>query len=481
VKSIRTKIAITYIALAILLVTGVSIISSVKIESYFTQRLVDDMSREIDVIQFYLSDDSSASREQINERIRHIAGIEVRRVTLIDRDGNVIADSDVPTDRLPSLENHLHRPEIQQALAKPVGIDSRHSATVGRDFLYVARKVNPILNNGILQNLQFIRLSMPLEEVQSRSNEIHLTIIGAGILVLLLVVAFSMVVSRRISRPMVEIARSVQRIRTGNLDEHIVVSSDDEIGQVATAVNELVDTLKSDMLRLNKLERVRSEFLGNVSHELRTPIFALQGMLETLLNGALDDPTVNRSFLEKAQSNATRLNVLLTDLINISQIESGEMRMSFRYFPINEFLEAAARDVYHLAAQRRISVSLNVQSDAATQVYGDRDRLRQVMDNLIDNAIKYNTVGGTVTIISKEDVRSVEINIVDTGVGISPEHVPRVFERFYRVDKDRSREVGGTGLGLAIVKHILEAHDSTIEVESTTGKGSTFRFALKKG
>ena len=280
---------------------------------------------------------------------------------------------------------------------------------------------------------------------------------------------------------MVEIAQSVQRIRSGNLEEHIAITSRDEIGQVASAVNELVDTLKSDTHRLTKLEHVRSEFLGNVSHELRTPIFALQGLLETLLNGALDDPTVNRSFLEKAQSNATRLNTLLTDLIDISQIESGEMRMSFRYFHVNEFLDAVAKDFHHVALQRKVTLTLTMESDAKTQVYGDRDRLRQVMDNLLDNAIKYNRDGGSVTISSTENESRVEIRVVDTGVGISEEHLPRIFERFYRVDKDRSREVGGTGLGLAIVKHILEAHRSTIAVESLQGNGSTFRFTLKKG
>lgn len=221
--------------------------------------------------------------------------------------------------------------------------------------------------------------------------------------------------------------------------------------------------------------------LGGASHELRTPIFAIQGFLETLLNGAINDPKVNRSFLEKAQSNAQRLNALLTDLINISQIESGEMKMSFRYFRVNEFLENTIKDFYPAAQQFGVSLKLELATDHAAEMYGDRERMQQVMANLVENAMRYNKKGGDVTISSALDDGNVAISVSDTGVGIPAEHLPRIFERFYRVDKDRSREVGGTGLGLAIVKHIIEAHESSVEVESEVGRGTTFRFVLRKG
>jgi len=235
---------------------------------------------------------------------------------------------------------------------------------------------------------------------------------------------------------------------------------------------------KSDIENLKKLERIRTEFLGNVSHELRTPIFAIQGFLETLLDGALNDPKVNKYFLEKANHHTQNLNQLLNDLIDISMIESGEMRMSFRYFNVKEFLEPIINECKHQTENKGIELIVHPFREKL-QLFGDKNKLRQVIVNLIQNAIKY-TEQGKVEVIVIEEEKSGKIIIKDTGIGISVENQKRIFERFYRVDKDRSREVGGTGLGLAIVKHIVEAHGAKIEVNSESGKGSAFWFRLKK-
>jgi two-component system phosphate regulon sensor histidine kinase PhoR len=319
-----------------------------------------------------------------------------------------------------------------------------------------------------------------LEEVLDRINSLRAIIAFAGFVVLLIVVGVSFVVSRRISKPMVQIAKSVEQIRAGDLDTHIETTTKDEIGRVALAINELVEKLKADIGEVKKLQKVRSEFLGNVSHELRTPIFAMQGFIETLLNGAIDDSSVNRAFLEKTKANADRLNALLEDLINISQIESGEMKMSFRYFNVNEFLKGVVSDFQEMGQQKKITVSAAFSTTSDVMVLGDKGRLRQALNNLVDNAIKYSAPGGEVVVSSEASGGTVRVSIADTGVGMAAEHLPRIFERFYRVDKDRSREVGGTGLGLAIVKHIIEAHGSIIEVRSEPGKGSAFSFTLKK-
>jgi two-component system phosphate regulon sensor histidine kinase PhoR len=480
VRSIRSKITITYVALALSIVVGVSAILSWQLDSYIKLQLVQDLSRQIDWIRFSLERDTSMTLGQIDSQIRRVAGLENLRITLIAEDGRVIDDSDVPLDQLPSVENHLKRPEVQEALTRPVGSNIRLSATVGRNFLYVAKKTTIEQSGGALKNVAFIRLSMPLEEVVDRINSLRAIIAFAGLVVLIIVVGVSFVVSRRISKPMVQIAKSVEQIRSGNLDTRIEIDTRDEIGSVALAVNELVEKLKTDIAEVKKLQKVRSEFLGNVSHELRTPIFAIQGFIETLLNGAVDDPSVNKAFLEKTKANADRLNALLEDLINISQIESGEMKMSFRYFNVNEFLETVVKDFQEFGKQRNISVSGAFSTASDVEVLGDRDRLRQALNNLIDNAIKYSAPGSRVVVSSDETGGTVRITVADTGVGIAAEHLSRIFERFYRVDKDRSREVGGTGLGLAIVKHIIEAHGSSIEVKSDVGKGSTFSFLLKK-
>lgn len=235
---------------------------------------------------------------------------------------------------------------------------------------------------------------------------------------------------------------------------------------------------QNDIINLKKLEQVRTEFLGNVSHELRTPIFAIQGYLETLLNGALSNERVNRGFIEKAAHHTENLNNLLNDLIDISMIESGEMRMSFRYFNIKEYLEELVSDFSAFAEEKGLELILHPVKNNL-QLFGDKKKLRQVMVNLLSNAIKYSDTG-KVEVMVTEEGKEARITVKDSGFGISEDDQLRIFERFYRVDKDRSRAVGGTGLGLAIVKHIIEAHGSKIEVKSTPGKGSEFSFLLKK-
>ncbi|MBI1937325.1 MAG: two-component sensor histidine kinase [Ignavibacteriales bacterium] len=261
--------------------------------------------------------------------------------------------------------------------------------------------------------------------------------------------------------------KSAEEIKLGKL-----------LGELEDEIKAMFLKTQSDIANLKKLEHIRTEFLGNVSHELRTPIFAIQGYLETLLDGALEDENVNRTFLQKANQHTINLNNLLNDLIDISMIEAGQMKMSFRYFNVNEFLETIISEMKPHAQKKGIELMLKQQAQNF-QVYGDKDKLRQVMVNLIMNAIKY-TEQGFVEIGVVDGTKSAAIYVRDTGIGISENDLGRIFERFYRVDKDRSRAMGGTGLGLAIVKHILEAHNSKIEVKSEFGKGSEFSFYLKK-
>lgn len=476
---IQTKITTTYVVLAFIIVACLGVFISIHIESFFKDRLVDELSRQADLVLFMLQKDTTYSIAQIDEQMKQVGGLEHLRITLIDTQGNVLADSDIPFPDISGVQNHLNHPEIRDAKRFGIGHDIRHSETVGHNFLYMAKLVKKSPQKIYFGKLSYIKLSFPLEEVQAQISYIRSIVIIVGLGVLLAIVAVSVVVSRRITKPMTQIAYGVEQIRSGDLDAQLVISSNDEIGLVAKAINELVEKLKADIVQLKKLEQVRSQFLGNVSHELRTPIFAVQGYLETLLNGAVDDPAVNRSFLEKAQSNLSRLNALLEDLINISQIESGEMKMSLRYFRVNEFLESVSKDYESMAAGRNVTLKLSLNTKDEDEVFGDKNRLRQVLNNLISNAINYNKSRGEVVLLSKKVENGIQIGISDTGVGILPEHLPRIFERFYRVDSDRSRELGGTGLGLAIVKHIIEAHGSRVDVESKVGEGSVFRFLLK--
>ncbi len=397
-KRIQTKITLTYLSLAVVIIAAVGVISSLEIESLFEDRLIHQLEQQADVVHHILANGKFADGRARAGSIQSLADVLGVRVTLVATDGTVVADSDVPFEQLSALENHLLRPEVQEALSKPIGMNIRRSATVGRDFLYVAKQYRDTLPSPAMNNVRFIRVSAHMEEMRENVNDIRWKILWAGIITLTLIIGVSIFVSRRISRPMVAIAENVEKIRLGDLERHVEATTDDEIGRVARAVNELVDKLKADIVELKKLQRARSEFLGNVSHELRTPIFTLQGYLETLLNGAVDDPAVNRSFIEKASTHAARLNVLLNDLIDISRIESGEMKMSFRYFRVNEFLELVVNDFQQPATQRHVTLRLSMETGEEIEVFGDKERLRGVLSNLIDNAIKYNREGGEVLV-----------------------------------------------------------------------------------
>lgn len=268
-----------------------------------------------------------------------------------------------------------------------------------------------------------------------------------------------------------------------NISNNIYANSDEivlnkNLSGLEDAIKGMFEKAKSDIEYLKRLERIRTEFLANVSHELRTPIFAIQGYIETLLNGAVNDKKVNISFLEKANQHTVNLSNLLNDLIDISMIESGEMRMSYRYFDVNSYLTNIISELKPMADEKGIELTY-VQSGESLELFGDKNKLRQVLINLIQNAIKY-TEKGKVEVIVEEEKKFGLIRIKDTGIGIPEEDLNRIFERFYRVDKARSRAVGGTGLGLAIVKHIIEAHGSKINVKSRLNEGTEFSFQLKK-
>ncbi len=478
-KRLKSKIILTYILLSLLIIGAVGILLSLQLEGYFTDRLIHQLSTQSDLILTALNQNPDESFTELYVRIVQFAREGNLRITFISQGGRVIADSDVDPAVLPNVENHAHRPEVAEASRNGFGTDTRHSATVGKDFLYVAKRIEKPPAARTLHEAAFIRVSMHLEDVNQVIRDIRWKIVLVGVSVLFLVLIVSSFVSRQISTPIEKVATQLESIRLGNLDQRIEVKSNDEMRNVARAINELLDKVKEDIIQLKKLERVRTEFLGNVSHELRTPIFSLQGFLETLLEGAIDDPRVNRVFIGKALSQSRRLNALLGDLIEISRIESGDMKMSFRYFPIAPFLQQIIAEMQAQTEQKRIRLMLE-SADQELEAFGDKERLKQVMVNLIDNAIKYNIPDGAIDIsFAKTDSNRVRISVKDTGIGIPENDLPRIFERFYRVDRERSRDAGGTGLGLAIVKHIVEAHGGSVAVSSVPGEGSSFGFDLK--
>jgi two-component system phosphate regulon sensor histidine kinase PhoR len=240
------------------------------------------------------------------------------------------------------------------------------------------------------------------------------------------------------------------------------------------------DLKQKEIDELKKLEAFRKEFIADVSHELKTPIFAAQGFVHTLLDGAVNDKTVRNKFLRKAAKSLDGLDMLVQDLLTLSHIETGQIKMHFENVDLYKLTEEVFEQFENKADKK--DVHLRIESHAPRViVYADWQRISQVMTNLISNAIKHSFDDGEIIVSFEIGKKNVTVFVRDFGEGISAEHQTRIFERFYRVDKSRSREKGGTGLGLAIVKHILEGHNSKAEVESVLGKGSTFKFKLPKG
>lgn len=255
---------------------------------------------------------------------------------------------------------------------------------------------------------------------------------------------------------------------------------EDVISSAELETKKWTEEKNAEISRLKEQEEFRREFLGNLGHELKTPVFAIQGYILTLLEGGLEDDSVNRAFLERAAKSTERMTAILEDLDQITKMEVNEIKLEFENFDITELVQEVFEDLEMNANEKNIKLSFSKDYNPI-YVYADRHKISQVLINLLSNSIAYGNDGGrtVVRFYIMDDIITVEVS--DNGPGIDEVHIPRLFERFYRVEKSRNRNKGGSGLGLAIVKHILEAHGQTMGVRSTPNIGSTFTFSLDKG
>jgi two-component system phosphate regulon sensor histidine kinase PhoR len=257
--------------------------------------------------------------------------------------------------------------------------------------------------------------------------------------------------------------------------------SDLDFEKLIQNIKRFVDKKMLEIEKLHSRDDFRKEFLGNVSHELKTPIFTAQGYILTLLGESMDDEELKQKYLDRANKSIERLNAIVKDLDMISRLETGGAKLDESTFNIVGLVNDVFEILEIKAAKRKISLSFDKIYEYPLYARGDFEKIQQVLINLITNSINYGKLGGTTVVsISSFDKLKYVIKVNDNGIGIDQKHLPRLFERFYRVDKSRSREHGGSGLGLAIVKHTIEAHDQELFVESELGKGSTFSFTLKK-
>jgi len=404
------------------------------------------------------------------------------RISLVRKDGTVLAD----TEQSPAkMGNHADRPEIMEALKGNVGSDKRLSASVGINYLYVA----------IPSASGALRLAVPLREVQTQVNIIRRHLLTATAIAFIPSILLAAFLARWVSRKLGQIIDYAAELANGNFQARLSETGSDELGILGSKLNEtgekleaMFEQLEREHSELEKLERVRKDFIINVSHELRTPLASIQGYTETLLDGAIEDPVHNVKFLSIISTNAERLGRLIADLLTLSRIELGITKFQFASYFVEGLLKGCQESLIPIASKKQIDLVIEtvpLEMDGnRLEVFCDAEAVHQVLSNLLDNAIKYTPQGGRINLQSRiinhpdHTIPFVEISVTDTGGGIPKEDLSRLFERFYRVDKARSRELGGTGLGLAIVKHMAKAHGGEVGVDSEIGSGSRFWFTL---
>lgn len=254
----------------------------------------------------------------------------------------------------------------------------------------------------------------------------------------------------------------------------------DAITSLEIELKKLAQERQKELEQNRNMDSYRKEFLGNVSHELKTPIFNIQGYVSTLIDGGIDDPTINVEYLKRADKSIDRMIHIIDDLETITQLEVGVLELELEKYDIGQQIKDVVEQLEFQAKRQEIRLQFPKKYEKSIFVLADKFRIRQVLVNLITNSIKYGKKGGKTQINISQFNEQIIIEVKDNGIGIDEKHVPRLFERFYRVDKGRSREQGGTGLGLAIVKHIIEAHTETIDVTSAKGEGTVISFTLKR-
>lgn len=464
------KLIVGVLCVLIVALTAVDFLASKVAESTYVGKLTSELEERGHMLGLMLAEDGWRNPNLIDK----LATASHGRLTVIAADGRVLAESDANPAR---MENHAMRPEVIEALHGATGSDTRLSHTLGVKFLYVAVPVN----DGAL------RIAVPLSDVDRQVREIRNQLLAAVALAFLPAILVAAFFARYVSSKLAAIIDYAGKLAQGEFRARLKRTGTDELGILTEQLNEtgeklqaMFEQLQHEHTELEKLERIRKDFVINVSHELRTPLASIQGYTETLLDGALHDEEHNVRFLSIIRQNAERLGRLTADLMTLSRLELKTTRFQFASYYVRDLLADCVDSMRLMAEKKQVQLLLNVETQMA-EVFCDSEAVHQVMSNLLDNALKYTPAEGTIEVTAKAavgDPDMIEVRVRDSGIGIPSEDLPRLFERFYRVDKARSRELGGTGLGLAIVKHLVRAQGGDVHVESRVGEGSSFIFTL---
>jgi two-component system phosphate regulon sensor histidine kinase PhoR len=470
-KTLNRQLYLSYLLITLLSLGAIGGYTVNALRNFYYEQTTADLESRARLIQHQVSRHFFPLNVSELKRLAETLGQPgAQRVTLILPDGTVVGDSEEDPTR---MDNHADRPEMKEALAGKTGSSVRASSTLNANLMYVALPVDP---NGQLAGV--VRLSIPLTVIDETLKEMLWKIVLAGMLIALAATPISLYISRRISRPLSQMKDNAERFASGQLDSRIRVEGPDDVIRLAEALNQMAAQLDDRIHRLRKLENIRRDFVANVSHELKTPITSIKGFVETLLGGALDSPEDSKRFLGIVAGQADRLNAIIDDLLVLSRLEqdSEKVEIIIEESGLKPVLEMAIQACAPKASEKKIRVDLNCPESVTARI--NPQLLEQAVINLVDNAVKYSLSSTQVQVDVSSDNGEIAVAVTDEGRGIAKEHFPRLFERFYRVDSDRSREMGGTGLGLAIVKHIAQVHGGSVSVDSSVGKGSTFRIHL---
>ena len=450
----------------VVLIVAMAISSIVISMSYYrlaSHRVMEDMKPVLLLLDATIDWESSDLEKQIVEISSQMNNDY--RITIIDNDGSVLADSE--TGNPETMENHKNRKEVKEAFQDGFGTKVRNSSTIKGSMMYAAY-CSPTQH-------KVIRISIHHDVITDLMKMMIPSIAISLLLALSVAGVLTNKFANSVTKPILEISHKLEGIYDEKIDFNFPHYQYDELNIIARTTTDMSKSVQDYIRKLEKEKTIRQEFFSNASHELKTPLTAIRGYAELLQSGMASDTNMQKEFLGRIHSEVEEMTSLINDILMISRLETKELMPTKEMLCVKSVAEEVKKTLKPLADENNVSLEIHCCDDF---VYMDRSHLQGILSNLMGNAVKYNRLGGFVQTDIIMDSTSLSIRVEDNGIGIAKEDQKRIFERFYRVDKGRSKRVAGTGLGLSIVKHVTEFYGGCVSVESQSGVGSTFLVQL---
>lgn len=450
----------------VVLIVAMAISSIVISMSYYrlaSHRVMEDMKPVLLLLDATIDWESSDLEKQIVEISSQMNNDY--RITIIDNDGSVLADSE--TGNPETMENHKNRKEVKEAFQNGFGTKVRNSSTIKGSMMYAAY-CSPTQH-------KVIRISIHHDVITDLMKMMVPSIAISLLLALSVAGVLTNKFAASVTKPILEISHKLEGIYDEKIDFNFPHYQYDELNIIARTTTDMSKSVQDYIRKLEKEKTIRQEFFSNASHELKTPLTAIRGYAELLQSGMASDTQMQKEFLGRIHSEVEEMTSLINDILMISRLETKELMPTKEMLCVKSVAEEIKKTLKPLADENNVSLEIHCCDEF---VYMDRSHLQGILSNLMGNAVKYNRPGGFVQTDITMDSTSLSIRVEDSGIGIAKEDQKRIFERFYRVDKGRSKRVAGTGLGLSIVKHVTEFYGGCVSVESQSGAGSTFLVQL---